>query len=305
MLNDFKSEMKSVFQMSDLGPLSYYLGIEVHQSKQGITISQGAYAEKVLEKAGLGDCNHCCTPMEARLHLSKEGATPRVDDTVYRSLIGSLRYLVNTRPDLAYSVGYASRFMEKPREEHMNAVKRILRYVAGTKHWGVTFTADSGGAQPCLVGFSDSDMAGDPVDRKSTSGMIYFLSNNPITWQSSKQKVVALSSCEAEYIAASAAACQGVWLARLMGELLGTEVSAPLLMVDNKAAISLVKNHVLHDRSKHIETKFHYIRECAERGQIKVEFINTTEQLGDIFTKALGRVKFEQLRSRIGVHQIK
>jgi hypothetical protein len=155
------------------------------------------------------------------------------------------------------------------------------------------------------VWFSDSDMADDPVDRKSTSGMIYFLSSNLITWQSSKQMVVALSSCEAEYIAASVAACQGVWLAWLMGELLGREVSAPLHMVDNKAAISLIKNYVLHDRSKHIETKFHYIREYAECGLIKVDFINTTEQLGDIFTKALSRVKFEQLRLRIGVCQIK
>jgi hypothetical protein len=161
------------------------------------------------------------------------------------------------------------------------------------------------GSTPCLVGFSDSDMAGDPVDMKSTSGMIYFLSNNPITWQSSKQKVVALSSCEAEYIAASTAACQGVWLARLMGELLDTKVSAPLQMVDNKAAISLIKNHVLHDRSKHIETKFHYIRECAERGLIKVDFVSTEEQLGDIFTKAQSRVKFEQLRLKIGVSSSK
>jgi hypothetical protein len=148
-------------------------------------------------------------------------------------------------------------------------------------------------------------MAGDPVDRKSTSDMIYFLSNNPITRQSSKQKVVALSSCEAEYIAASAAACQGVWLACLMGELLDMEVSAPLLMVDNKVAISLIKKPVLHDRSKHIETKFHYIRECVERGLIKVDFISTEEQLGDIRTKALSRVKFEQLRSKIEVHQVR
>jgi hypothetical protein len=148
-------------------------------------------------------------------------------------------------------------------------------------------------------------MAGDPVDRKSTSDMIYFLSNNPITRQSSKQKVVALSSCEAEYIAASAAACQGVWLACLMGELLDMEVSAPLLMVDNKAAISLIKKPVLHDRSKHIETKFHYIRECVEHGLIKVDFISTEEQLGDIRTKALSRVKFEQLRSKIEVHQVR
>jgi hypothetical protein len=238
LASNFKSKMKNVFKMSDLGLLSYYLGIEVHQTEHGITISQGAYAEKILLRASLEDCNPYRTPIEARLHLRKEGATPRVDDTNYHSLIGSLRYLVNTRPDLAYSVSYASRFMEKLREEHMNAIKRILRYVAGTKHWGVTFSDGSKGQQPCLVGFSDSDMVGNPVDRKSTSGMIYFLSNNPITWQSSKQKVVTLSSCEAEYIAASAAACQGVWLVCLMGELLDTEVSALLLMVDNKAAIS-------------------------------------------------------------------
>jgi hypothetical protein len=195
--------------------------------------------------------------------------------------------------------------MEKLREEHMNAMKRILRYVAGTKHWGVTFSTGSKWERSCLVGFSDSDMAGDPVDRKSTSGMIYFLSNNPITWQSSKQKVVALSSCDAEYIAASATACQGVWLTRLMGELLDTEVNTPLLMLDNKATISLIKNHVMHERSKHIETKFHYIRECAESGLIKVDLVSTEEQLGDIFTKALSRVKFEQLRSKIRVDQVR
>jgi hypothetical protein len=124
--------------------------------------------------------------MEARLHLSKEGTTLRVDDTSYWSLIGSLRYLVYTRPDLAYSVGYASRFMEKSREEHMNVVKCIVRYVTRILHWGVTFIAGDEGIHPFLVGFRDSDMAGDPVDGKSTSGIIYCLSNNPITWQSSK-----------------------------------------------------------------------------------------------------------------------
>jgi hypothetical protein len=220
--------------------------------------------------------------------------------------VGSLRYLVNTHPDLAYSVGYVSRFMEQPREEHLLAVERTLRYVAGTKNWGVFFTAGKDPEElPCLVGFSDSDMAGDPVDRKSTSGMIYFLSSNPITWQSSKKKVVALSSCEAEYIVASAAACQGVWLARLMTELLGKAATVPVILVDNRSAISLVKNPVLHDRSKHIETRYHFIRECAEWGLITVEPIRTEEQLGDIFTKALSKMKFEELRSKIGVRQIK
>jgi hypothetical protein len=304
ILNKFKEEMQRVFKMSDLGPLSYYLGIEVHQEKTGITISQGAYAQKILRKAGLLECNPCRTPMEARLHLSKFGDTPRVDATQYRSLMGSLRYLVNTRPDLAYVVGYVSRYMEEPREEHLTAVKRILRYIAGTMNWGVTYTPGEGG-EPCLMGFSGSDMAGDQDDRKSTSGMVYFLSNNLVTWQSSKQKIVALSTCEAEYVAASAAACQAVWLAQLMGELLGKKVSAPLMLVDNKEAISLVKNPVLHDRSKHIETRYHYIRECVERGLITVDFVRTEDQLGDLFTKSLSRVKFEELRSRIGVRPIK
>ena len=138
-------------------------------------------------------------------------------------------------------------------------------------------------------------MAGDVDDRKSTSGMIYFLSSGAIYWQSTKQKVVALSSCEAEYIAALMAATQGVWLARLMEELIGRESDPPMLYVDNKATIFLIKNPVLHYWSKHIEIRFHYIRECADRSLIKIDFIRTEEQLGDIFTKSLTRVKFEEL----------
>jgi hypothetical protein len=184
VLNKFKEEILKVFKMSDLGPLSYYLRIEVHQSESSITISQGAYAKKILDKEGLSDSNSCHTQMESRLHLSKSGSTPRVDATHYRCLMGSLRYLVNTRSDLTYSVGYVSRFMEEPREEHLMAVKHILRYIASTKHWGVTYTPGEKGTWPYLIGFSDSDMAGDQNDWKSTSGMIYFLSSNPITWQS-------------------------------------------------------------------------------------------------------------------------
>ena len=147
-------------------------------------------------------------------------------------------------------------------------------------------------------------MTGDVDDRKSTSGMIYFLSSGVICWQSTKQKVVTLSSCEAEYIAASTAATQEVWLARLMEELIRRDGDLPMLYVDNKAKISLIKNPVLHDRSKHIEIKFHYIWECADRGLIKIDFIRTKEQLGDIFTKSLAWVKFEELCSKIGVQTI-
>ncbi|XP_066354656.1 secreted RxLR effector protein 161-like [Miscanthus floridulus] len=243
--------------------------------------------------------------MEMKLKLLKEGSTPSVDATEYRSLIGSLRYLCNSRPDLAYAVGYLSRFMEAPRQEHLAAVRRVLRYVAGTVHSGLHYhLGRKNEGTPKLLGYSDSDLAGDVNDWKSTSGLIFFLAGGPIAWQSAKQKVVALSSCEAEYIAAAGAACEAVWLARLLAELVGGAVLAPKLKVDNKSAIALMKNHVHHDRSKHIDVKFHFIRECCDRKLIDVEFIGTELQLGDILTKALGRVRFQELRGKIGMFDV-
>jgi hypothetical protein len=216
----FKEQMLHTFCMSDLGLLSYYLGLEVTQGVHGITLRQSAYAIKILEKAGLVGCNASAMPMEMKLKLQKEGTTPSVDATEYRSLIGSLRYLCNSRPDLVYFVGYLSRFMEAPWQEHLISVKRVLRYVAGTVHWGLHYRlAGRKGAPPVLTGYSDSDLAGDINDRKSTSGLIFFLAGGPVAWQSVKQKVVALSSYEAEYIAAAAAACEAVRLSHLLAEL--------------------------------------------------------------------------------------
>ena len=227
---------------------------------------KSAYAKKLLDTAGLADSNPIRMPMEIQLQFRKVGTMPEVDVTNYRSIVGSLHYLVNTHLDLAYFVGYVSRFMEAPREEHLVAVKRILRYVVGTRGWSVRYCSGRGKKKLELVDYSDSDMAGDVDDRKSTSGMIYFLSDDAICWQSTKQKVVALSSCEAEYIAASTVAKQGVWLARLMEELIGREGDPPMLYVDNKATISLIKNPFLHNRSKYIKIRFHYNQECADRG---------------------------------------
>jgi hypothetical protein len=156
-----------------------------------------------------------------------------------------------------------------------------------------------------LIGYSDSDYAGDVDDRKGTSGMLYCLGSSQITWNSGKQKVVALSSCEAEYIAAAYGACQGVWLARLLKGLIGSKPGAPILRIDNKSAIDLAKNPVHHERSKHIETKYHYIRKAVEDGKISLEQISTGDQLADIMTKSLARVKFQELRERIGIVNIK
>jgi hypothetical protein len=302
-IQTFKAEMTKAFKMSDLGLLSYYLGIEVKQDELGITLSQERYANKILDLSGFADCNSCDVPMQAKLKLSRKDDSPCVDATKYRSLVGKLRYLVNTRPDLAFSVGYVSRFMEEPHMEHFAAVKQILRYIAGTRSWGL-FYPRKNEKKTELLGFSDSDLAGDLDERKSTTGVLFFLGNSPISWQSTKQKVVALSSCEAEYISAATAACQAVWLARLLAEITDSVVSKPVLRVDNKSAISLIKNPVHHDRSKHIDTRFHLIREYANSGQIEVRFIRTEDQLGDILTKPLGKLKFRELCSKIGIQSL-
>jgi len=298
-----KSEMKKKFSMSDLGFLSYYLGIEVKQDGNGITLCQSSYAAKILEGAGMRNCNSCGTPMECRLKLSKLKSGDPINPTEYRSIIGSLRYIVNTRPDLAFAVGVVSRYMEAPGKEHWAAVKHILRYLKGTMGYGCKYERGAE-LKPILVGYSDSDYAGDPEDRKSTTGIGYFLGSSLVTWASQKQRIVALSSCEAEYVAAAAAACQGIWLNRLIADMLGTKEMTVKLLMDNMSAIALSKNPVHHDRSKHIDTRYHFLRECIEEGKVEVDHVGTAEQLADLFTKSLGRVKFVELRSALGVVEV-
>jgi hypothetical protein len=299
-IQKFKQEMSDVFRMSDLSLLTYYLGVEVKQNVDGISLTQGSYAKKILEKGGLLDCNPCLVPMQPKLKLRKESESTKVDATEYRSLVGSLRYLVNTRPDLAFSIGYVNRYMEEPHEDHLAAVKHILRYIAGTIDYGVFYPRRKGDRAK-LHGYSDSDLAGDLDSRKSTLGVLFFLGRSPISWQSTKQRVIALSSCEVEYIAVATAACQGVWLARLFSELKDAEIGVPMLKVDNKSTISLVKNPVHHDRSKHIDVRYHMIWEYEQTGQIAVDFIRTEEQLRDILTKSLCKIKFKELCNKIGL----
>ena len=300
-IEDFKAQMKNQFEMSDLGLLTSYLGIEVKQERGKILLSQKSYALRILEQSGMSECNPAHTPLESRCKFGKE-SHPRVNPTTYRSLMGSLRYLTHTRPDLMFSAGYLSRYMENLTTEHMSVVKRIWRYVKGTLDLSLVCEKNEAGIK--LVGYSDSDYAGDPDDRKSTTGMAFFLGNNLICWASQKQKILALSSCEAEYVAATTAACQGIWLARLIGELMNKEMISMTLMVDNKSAIALSKNPVFHNRSKHIETKFHFIRTCLEEKKIELDFIRSDNQLEDLFTKSLGRLKFEELRQRLGIRTV-
>jgi len=188
--------------------------------------------------------------------------------------------------------------------------KRLLRYVQGLVELGIVFPKHGGlqlsvfsEAPPesadvaTLMAFSDADMAGDVDGRRSTSDVLVFLGSSPVAWQSLKQKMVALSTCEAEYVTAATATCQVVWLRRLLGELTGAKVQPPALKVDNQPTIALAKNPVLHDRSKHIDVKFHFLRDCVDGGQLVIEFIESERQLADILIKSLRKLRLAWRRS--------
>ncbi|XP_074363653.1 uncharacterized protein LOC141704306 [Apium graveolens] len=199
IIEEFKKQMNSKFEMSDLGKLTYYLGIEVQQKEGYIKIKQSSYAKKILENAGMIGCNPTKYPMDPKEQLTKDDGGKTVDTTQYKSMVGGLRYLVHTRPDISYAVGIISRYMERPTVLHQNAVKRILRYIKGTLDYGQIYSKQGGNNILTLAGNID--------DRRSMSivGMVFYLNENMITWMSQKQKCVALSSCEAEFMAATAA----------------------------------------------------------------------------------------------------
>ncbi|KAK2989293.1 hypothetical protein RJ640_027330 [Escallonia rubra] len=271
MFDDFKKEMAKEFEMTDIGLMSYYLGIEVKQRDDGIFISQEAYAKEVLKRFNMENCNPISIPIEVENKLSRHVKEGPIDRTLFRSLVGSLRYLTCTRPDILFAVGYISRYMEKPTTYHFKVAKRILRYLKGTIDLGIFYPA-SGDMK--LVGYSDSYWARDVDDRKSTTEFVFYFGEAAFTWTSNKQSIMTLSTCEAEYI-----------------------------YVDNKSAITLAKNPVFHDRSKHIDTRYHFIRESIAKKQVQVKFVKSEDQDADIFTKPLNREVFEKLWSRLGMRE--
>lgn len=302
MILEFKRDMATRFEMSDLGKLSYYLGIEVIQREGSIVLNQERYATKIIEEAGMKGCNAVHIPMDAGLKINKAEDEEGVDERDYRRNIGCLRYLIHTRPDLAFSVGVLSRYMHDPKASHKAALKQVLRYLQGTLAYGLVFESK---AEEGLVGYSDSSFNIDPDDGKSTTGHIFYLGGNPITWCSSKQEIVALSSCEAEFMAATETAKQAIWLQDLLGEIFSkTSDNKVVIRIDNKSAIALTKNPVFHGRSKHIHTRFHFIRECVEKNLVRVEHVAGVKQKADILTKALGRIKFKEMRDLIGMQDV-
>ncbi|KAE8721174.1 hypothetical protein F3Y22_tig00016637pilonHSYRG00095 [Hibiscus syriacus] len=280
MIEEFKGTMTREFEMTDLGLMKFFLGLEVRQVETGIFVSQETYAKEILKKYNMENCNPVSTPMEPGAKLSKFDGGERVDASRYRSLVGSFRYLTCTRPDLSLSVGIVSRFMDEPVYSHWKALKRILRYIQGTVSLGLFY---SKAEDYKLVGYSDSDWCGDIDDRKSTSGYVFFMGDTAFTWLSKKQPIVTLSTCEAEYVAASWCVCHAI------------------CHIDNKSAIELAKNPVNHERSKHIDVRFHFIRDHVKEGSVELVHVASQDQVADIFTKPLPKVLLDKCKKMIGM----
>lgn len=298
MFEEFKKDMSNEFEMTDMGLMAYYLGIEVKQEDKGIFITQEGYAKEVLKKFKMEDANPVGTPMECGSKLSKHEKGENMDPTLYKSLVGSLRYLTCTRPDILYVVGVVSRYMEAPTTTHFKAAKRILRYIKGTTNFGLHYYSSN---NYNIVGYSDSDWSGDLDDRKSTTGFVFFMGDTAFTWMSKKQPIVTLSTCEAEYVAATSCVCHAIWLRNLLKELKMPQEEPMEICVDNKSALALAKNPVFHERSKHIDTRYHFIRECIEMKEVKLKYVMSQDQAADIFTKPLKLETFVKLRSMLGV----
>ena len=294
--------MKTTFEMTDFGLLNSYLGIELIQKETEIKMCQSSYALKVLDEFNMKECNSAKTPMECRLRLNREGEGEEVESTYFRKLNGCLRYLTLTRPDLIFSVSYLSRFMSKPYSNHKASAKRVLRYIKGTLDYGLVYESDK---ESRLTGYCDSDYAGDLDDIKSTSWYIFLLGSKPISWNCNKQKVIALSSCEAEYISSRSVVCQGIWIRKFMHELIGDHMEKFDLCIDNKSSIEISQNLVYHGRTKHIKVRYHFIRNCVEEKKVMLKYVITEDQLADLFTKPLGITKFLEFRKKISLVKVK
>ncbi|KAJ9542648.1 hypothetical protein OSB04_029154 [Centaurea solstitialis] len=295
---EFKSSVMEKFEISDLGLLHYFLGLKVNQCVDGIFISQHKYAVDLLKRFNMLDCNPTSTPMNVNESLRANDGTDLASARFFRRIVGGLNYLSHTRPDIAFSVSAISRFMHNPTVHHLGAAKRIICYVMGTIDHGIWYSKVS---NPRLVGYTDSDWAGSLDDRKSTSGHVFSLGSGAISWSSKKQGIVALSSSEAEYVAATASACQAVWLRRLLADFGQVQEGATQIYCDNKVMIAMSKNPTFHSRTKHIDIRYHFLRDLIAKGIIELKHCGTRQQVADVLTKSLPNVKHDSFKVKMGV----
>ena len=303
-----KTELMAVFEMKDLGPAAKILGMQIKRDRQAKTLflTQSGYLKRVVSRFGMVNSKLVTTPVAAHFKLSKQQEPEEEADIdhmrriPYSSAVGSIMYaMVCTRPDVAYGIGLVSRFMGNPGKEHWEAVKWLLRYLKGTEEYGVMFGQVSG-ASSQVVGYVDSDFAGDLDRRRSVTGLVFTLCGGAVSWKSTLQSVVALSTTEAEYIALTEAVKEALWLKGLVTEL-GLEQESVTVNCDSSSAIQLSKNPKYHERTKHVDVRMHFIREEIRNGVINVIKIPTEVNPADMLTKPLPTVKFRNSLDLIGV----
>lgn len=296
--------LESEFEIKKIENPETFLGLELFRQGGEFKITQTEYTKKILSKFGMAEANPVSTPMAIKpetelLANNTAEIICNIKNYPYREAVGSLLYLASrTRPDISYSVSYASRKMDKPTPEDILTVKRIFRYLR--KDIGMTGIGYTASNDFTLTAYCDSDFAGDLTDRKSTSGFVIFFKNGPISWCSRKQSVVSLSTCESEFISAAECVKELLYFKAVLQDLLGETVKIKLyLFEDNKGTIDLMKNGIFNRRSRHIDVRYHFLHEVIKEGLITVQHVSSDLQIADIFTKPLSRQKFEFFRSKL------
>lgn len=297
-----KQSMKQMYEVKDLGTARHFLGMNIARNADGgYSLTQPKYVDDLLVKFHMVDCKTSPTPMTVGLHLSKHDGQPLPPDNLYQSLVGALIYLaVNTRPDISHAVGILSRFMSCPTDLHWEAAKHVLRYLKGTTHLGLLFAATKHpGVYTCEM-YTDADFAADVDKRRSITGAVMLMQGAAVLWLSKLQTIVATSTAEAEFIAASVATKEGLWVRKLLSEFSG-KVNPLNLAVDNQSALVLISEHTAGQsgRTKHIDIQFQHVRDRYQRGDVTVRFVSTTDQRADMFTKQLGGPEFKRHRELV------
>jgi hypothetical protein len=304
-IDQMKAKLSKKWEMSDMGELHHILGIGVRRdrAKRLIYLEQSRYISDILARFNMSDCKPVTTPCDSSIVLSKSMSPVTVEeqeamrDVPYSSGVGSLMYAMTaTRPDIAFAVSVLSAFMANPGERHWIALKRVLRYLQGTRDYCLVL----GGSQVELSAWCDADWANDKDTRRSMTGYIFKLGDGVISWQSKRQATVALSSTEAEYMSVSHAAREAAFLNQLLSES-GYKQYSITLHCDNQSCIALSTNPAYHQRSKHIDIQHHFVREKVESGNITLTYVPGEQMIADILTKPLPRVKHEWCMEALGL----
>jgi Reverse transcriptase (RNA-dependent DNA polymerase) len=300
-----KEALKKQYEMTDLGEISWILGMHVTRDRATgwIALSQEKYITEILERFGKTNVRPISTPMLANEQLKKL-TSPEIDVRAYQSAIGALMYpMLGTRPDLAFTVAALGRHAANPGGDHQRALDRVFQYLRATSDRLLVFRRGAPGGS-VLHGFVDADWASDVNDRKSTSGFVFMLGGGAVSWSSKKQACVALSSTEAEYLAGAHAAKETIWLRRLLSELGHDTHPATTLHIDNQSAIAAARNPDFHDRTKHIDIRYHFLRHKVENEEIDLQYVPTGSQVADVLTKGLVREKYERFSAEMGLRRV-